>query len=124
MKVRVLLLVAFSLSASYGRAHVSETGQDYSEYWQHNGGRCCTNKDCRPVRYEFTRDGRLIMFPMGRRLEIDPALINEKPSTDGNAHWCGRVSSFGWLETFCAILPPGDAGLIPTPSQLELGRGD
>jgi hypothetical protein len=121
MKTGTLVLVGLAISLTNARAHVSDTGQDYSQYLQHNGGLCCTNRDCRPVRYEFTRDGRLIMFPMGRRLEIDPSLINEKPSTDGNAHWCGRLSPYGWLETFCAILPPGNARQQPAPSRLEFG---
>src|SRR5437016_2214998 len=86
----MLVLAELTIDVRHARAHVSDTGQDYSSYSQHNGGSCCNQSDCRPVRYKFAPDGQLIMFPQGRAVEIAPALINPKPSMDGNAHWCGR----------------------------------
>jgi hypothetical protein len=120
MQIVIVVLLVLALDLAHALAHVSETGQDYSHYFQRNGGFCCNNLDCRPVRYEFTQDGHLIMFPMGRAVMIDPAMINEKPSTDGNAHWCGLISKFGRLETLCAILPPGNAQLQTAPSTVKV----
>ena len=109
MKTVALVLVGLAISLTIALAHVSDTGQDYSKYFQHNGGFCCNQSDCQPVSYEFTSNGRLIMFPHGRAVEIAPALINPKPSMDGYAHWCGRSFPNGPSETYCAILPPRSA---------------
>jgi hypothetical protein len=109
MKTMVLVLVALAISLTIARAHVSDTGQDYSGYFQHNGGPCCNQLDCQPVGYKFKLNGRLIMFPQGRAVEIAPALINPRPSTDGNAHWCGRLLPHVPPQTYCAILPPRTA---------------
>jgi hypothetical protein len=90
MNIIVVVLVGLVVSLAVARAHISDTGQDYSSYFQHNGSSCCNQSDCQPVRYEFSPNGRLIMFPQGRAVEIPRALINPKPFMDGNAHWCGR----------------------------------
>jgi hypothetical protein len=109
MKTIIVVLVGLVINLAVARAHMSDRGQDYSSYFQHNGGSCCNQSDCQPVRYEFTPNGRLIMYPQGRAVEIAPALINPKPSMDGNAHWCGRSLLAATPETLCAILPPRSA---------------
>jgi hypothetical protein len=124
MKTMMLVLLGLSITLTDARAHVSDTGQDYSSYLQNNGGSCCNQLDCRPVRYKHMSDGRLIMFPQGRAAEIAPALINPKPSTDGNARWCGRLLPNRPPETFCAILPPGNAHNRQLPARLKLGWHD
>jgi hypothetical protein len=87
-------------------AHVGETGQDYGVFRRPDGTSCCNNRDCRPVQWRTTPDGRLYMFPEGRQVYIPPHLVIRRPSDDGNAHWCGIVMSTGDTATFCAILPP------------------
>ena len=73
MKTVTLVLVGLAISLTIALAHVSDTGQDYSNYFQRNGGFCCNQSDCQPVSYEFTSNGRLIMFPHWRAVEIAPA---------------------------------------------------
>jgi hypothetical protein len=105
--VGALMLVLLVLASSRPlRAHVGETGQDYGVFRRPDGTSCCNNKDCRPVQWRTTPDGRLYMFPEGRQVYVPPNLIINRPSDDGNAHWCGIVMSTGDTATFCAILPP------------------
>jgi hypothetical protein len=91
--------------ATAAEAHRSTSEQDYSKYRQKNGASCCNGKDCRPVGYAVRPDGSVIMFPDGQGVVVEQRLLNEKPSDDGRAHWCGIVIPGASPVTFCAILP-------------------
>jgi hypothetical protein len=86
-------------------AHDSHTGQDYTKYRQRNGASCCNGHDCRPTRFEVRSDGALVMFPEGRAVSVPGDRVNQEPSDDGLAHWCGVLHRNGEATTFCAILP-------------------
>lgn len=85
--------------------HQADGGQDYSKFRQRNGSSCCNAQDCRPVRYQVRPDGSVLMFPDGQPVVVVPQLLNEQPSDDGHAHWCGLLMPGGLAQTFCAILP-------------------
>jgi len=97
--------VAAVLGVSTSWAHRSHSGQDYTKYRQPNGISCCSGHDCRPTRYELRPDGTIMMFPEEVAVAIPRDRINQLPSDDGQAHWCGVVSRTGQATTFCAILP-------------------
>lgn len=86
-------------------AHRADSGQDYSKFRQRNGTSCCNGEDCRPVRYQVRPDGSVVMFPNGQPVVVMPQLLNEQPSDDGHAHWCGLILPGGLAQTYCAILP-------------------
>jgi hypothetical protein len=93
------------VGANVAVAHDSHTGQDYTKYRQRNGASCCNGHDCRPTRYEVRSDGAVVMFPEGRAVSVPGDRVNQKPSDDGMAHWCGVLHRNGEATTFCAILP-------------------
>ena len=100
-----LALAGTGLCIAAAGAHESHTGQDYSKYRQSNGASCCNGEDCRPAKYEYRRDGTLVMYPEGREVSIPGDRVNSMPSDDGMAHWCGVLHRNGEITTFCAILP-------------------
>ena len=114
MKALFCSLAALLLTVSPGYAHKAASGQDYSKYRQPNGMSCCNDEDCRPVDYSLGLDGKLLMYPGGRRIEVPRSLVNPLASEDGKGHWCGILSESGDVMTFCAILPQNMAG---TPSK-------
>ena len=67
MKTVTLVLVGLAISLTIALAHVSDTGQDYSKYFQHNGGFCCNQSDCQPVSYEFTSHAEAVRVESGDR---------------------------------------------------------
>ena len=91
--------------ATSAEAHRAASGQDYSKYRQKNGASCCDGRDCRPAGYSVRPDGSVVMFPDGRGVVVEQRQLNEKPSDDGRAHWCGVMLPGGNPVTFCAILP-------------------
>ena len=91
--------------ATSAETHRTTSGQDYSKYRQKNGASCCNGRDCRPVRYSVRPDGSVVMFPDGRGVVVEQRQLNQKPSDDGRAHWCGVMLPGGGPVTFCAILP-------------------
>ena len=86
-------------------AHEAPSGQDYTKFRQPNGTSCCNGHDCRPVDFRLHPDGTVTMFPEGQTVVVPRQLLNEQPSDDGLAHWCGIVMPGGGIRTFCAILP-------------------
>ncbi|MGE3918406.1 MAG: hypothetical protein AB7F78_22155 [Hyphomicrobiaceae bacterium] len=94
-----------ALVGSPAEAHQGSTGQDYTKFRQQNGASCCNAQDCRPVGYRLRPDGDVVMYPEGRAIIVPQRLLNETPSDDGRAHWCGIRLPSGNLQTFCAILP-------------------
>ena len=101
----VTSFLAMSIMGCSAQAHTAPTGQNYEKFKRLNGSSCCNNQDCRPTRYVYDEHGALIMYPDGRPVVIPRRLLNQSPSDDGNAHWCGLVDSSGTAHTFCAILP-------------------
>ncbi len=100
----IACVLTFSVATS-AEAHRSWSDQDYSKYRQKNGASCCDGRGCRPVDYFVRPDGSVIMFPDRQGVVVKQGLLNEKPSDDGRAHWCGIVTPGASPITFCAILP-------------------
>jgi hypothetical protein len=100
-----LIVVTIGALALPAAAHEAETGQDYSKFRQRNGSSCCSDQDCRRVRYQVRPDGAVVMYPNDQPVIVPQNLLNERYSDDGYAHWCGLIVPGRGAYTYCAILP-------------------
>ena len=109
------LLLALLVVQPGAVAHVNDRGMDYGGYKDHRGVPCCNHADCRPaadyvdtVVYGL---GVVRLLIDGRWVSVSRYFMVAEDSTDGRAHWCGKMMSVGTAGErkpvpICIILPP------------------
>lgn len=95
----VLIAAAAALLIGWGAARAHDGYENWTQ--PDNGGSCCNDHDCRPVRASQDLNGQWTAWVEGREVPVPPNKIMRRPSPDGRSHWCGAG-----MTTYCFL--PGE----------------